>query len=295
MTDDLPDYSNYSLIKAVDEDGNIVSVLCDASGRMVSVMKGDYDGTLKTLAVDDQGRMQAVLSDPEDVFGNPNYIGAGELAARLGSIKSFEKRGEVVFMDDFEDSTLKWGTLGSGAGAAVARSTESARSGDYSLKMTTGNAEGNYAKIINYCSFPVSTRFGIEVSVAFDANIEYFNLWSWSFNGTYEVKPQLVYYPQTDLLCVVDENNDLVTIASDLKLHENDKLYHTFKLVFNISPFTYVRAFCDQHEYDISEYNYQSAANVAAAYLMLRIELFNHSAGNHYAYIDNAIITQNEP
>lgn len=57
MTDDLPDHSTFSIIKAVDEDGDLVTVLVDASGAIVSVMKGDYAGALHTIKLDSEHRM----------------------------------------------------------------------------------------------------------------------------------------------------------------------------------------------------------------------------------------------
>jgi len=59
MTDDLPDWLGLTLFKAVDEDGNLVTVLVDASGAMFAVMKGEYSGALQTVKLDADHRMIA--------------------------------------------------------------------------------------------------------------------------------------------------------------------------------------------------------------------------------------------
>ncbi len=59
MTDDLPDHTSYSLIKATDESGNVVTVLVDASGAMFAVMKGEYSGALQTVKLDAEHRIIA--------------------------------------------------------------------------------------------------------------------------------------------------------------------------------------------------------------------------------------------
>ncbi|GAI49683.1 unnamed protein product, partial [marine sediment metagenome] len=40
----------------------------------------------------------------------------GELAARLSSIVEYDRRGDVVYLDDFEEPVLKWSPLAAGAG-----------------------------------------------------------------------------------------------------------------------------------------------------------------------------------
>lgn len=237
----------------------------------------------------------SVLTDPIDVFGHRTYIGAGELAARLGSINTFERRGNIVWMDNFESSTPKWETDFSGTGASALRSVISAKTDNYSMKLTTGDAENDYAKIIHYNFFPVSMRFGIEISFALDNNIKYLRLWSQSYDGDYEITPQILYYPYTNLLCIRDENYDLVTVISDLKLHRNDLFYHTLKLVFDIPSHKYIRAFCDKYEYDISDYQYRHLPSGTTPLLSIRVDIVNNSGGNHYTYVDNCILTQNEP
>lgn len=295
MTDDLPDHTSYSLIKATDASGNIVTVLVDSSGRMYAVMKGDYAGSLKTLALDDKGRIQAVLSDPEDVFGNPNYIGAGELAARLGSIKSFEHRGQVVYMDDFEDTTLKWLVGGSGVGHSEARSNTHARSGDYSLKLTTGDAEDNYSQAAYYSYHPPSKKLGVECAFTIGADLKRVQYYVNVYDGTTRYQANLLYFPQDNDLKIYAENGGYVTIDGDLKLVENDYIFHVWKIVFDLDTKKYVRAYIDEKSYDLSAYNLKENASALESRFTLTISIINNAAGNHYIYMDDAIFTQNEP
>lgn len=59
MTDDLPDWLGLTLFKAVDGDGNLVTVLVDASGAMFAVMKGEFSGALQTVKLDAEHRIIA--------------------------------------------------------------------------------------------------------------------------------------------------------------------------------------------------------------------------------------------
>ncbi len=296
MTEDLPDHSNYSVIKAVDGTGNLVTVLVDSAGRMVSVMKGDYAGDLKTLAVDEQGRIQAVLTDPEDVFGNPNYIGAGELAARLGSAMHYEKRGAVLYMDNFKSRTVKWETGGTGAGHSEARSIATARSGNYSFKITTDPSAYIEAWMKRYLPTPPEKRIGLEYSFVLGPNTYIIDSKCVLFTKTYEYRPRIRYYPETERLVLYDENDALQEIATGLVLEERDDLFHTWKFVFDFDTGKYVRAYLDDTEYDISAYSFRKIAGAYTPHTMQQIFLFSDASGDAaYMYIDDVILTQNEP
>ncbi len=289
---------------AVDSGGRIIMVprgdsgyylAVDSNGNIVSVMKGDYAGALKTLAVDTQGRIQAVLTDPEDVFGNPNYIGAGELAARLGSIKSFDKRGEILFMDDFEDTTLKWEVDGSGTGWAVARSNAFAKTKDYSMKLTAGNAEDNAAYMDHYHYFPVKKSIGAELSFALGSDLKIIETTLHLYSGAYYYAASCRYWPQLDKLYVEHAPSGWVEVASDVDLYEHDNLFHALKIVIDLDTEKWVRVMLNDVEYDVSAESIWKATNTTTPYLFNRIQLYNNAAGNHYAYIDDVVLTQNEP
>lgn len=68
MSEDNPDHSSYSVMKAQDEDGNWLTVLVDGAGRMIGVMKG-FDGTnLQDIKVDTLGHMEARMIYPDSVY-----------------------------------------------------------------------------------------------------------------------------------------------------------------------------------------------------------------------------------
>ena len=64
----------------------------------------------------------------------------GELAVRLGSPISHDRRGDVIWWDDFECTLNKWQTVANGAGSSVALSDARARNGRYSALLISGSA-----------------------------------------------------------------------------------------------------------------------------------------------------------
>ena len=144
MVQDREDFTSISLIKG-QFGGNPVTIAVDASGNIIGVLQGQYGGTLETLAVDGKGRLLAVMTDPEDVFGNPHYIGLAEAAVRLGGISTHDRRGEIIWQDSFESGTVtpRWVTATNGAASLVKASAAKARNGAFSMLLQTDGAAGS--------------------------------------------------------------------------------------------------------------------------------------------------------
>ena len=66
------------------------------------------------------------------IFAN---VDVAELVVRLGSPVSFDRRGNVVLIDDFAASVIKWSYPGYGTGNGHELSTAWAKSGSQSLKL----------------------------------------------------------------------------------------------------------------------------------------------------------------
>ena len=239
---------------------------------------------------------------------NVEVANADELAVRLGAISLFERRGEIMWQDDFECSTLKWiqdvGT--------VARSTTSARNGNASLKLTTGASVDNLARAIWRGHYPNTyggiapyyeghtCRIGAEFSFALGPSIKYIMLQlGLVVDSTHFYQGIVRYRPQDNDLQIYQRTGTppaaWETIATSLDIYEQDKMYHTWKLVIDISNWKYLRLYLDDNEYDISSYgiNYSTPSN-ARRRTVVDLEISNNASGAHYAYIDDFILTINE-
>ena len=289
-----PDYMNITLLKGVDSGGNLVTIAVDEDGNLISVMKGQYAGSLKNLAVDEQGRMLAVLTDPEDVFGNPNYMGAGELAARLGSVTYYNKTGNVFFMDGFEHTLNKWAEGGSGTGHAAAVDNGYAKDGEFSCKITAGQGNNEMGNISHTGGGIVLSKIGFEVSFTIDSNLKDFQfLWDIE-TGTYEHLAGVYYYPITQLLRFANSAGGISTFATGVELDEGLGIFHTLKFVINMSTGYYDYCLLDNVLYDMSSWQYELGANNAAPSHRADIIATNSVATNQSFYVDNVIFTQNE-
>jgi hypothetical protein len=90
----------------------------------------------------------------------------GELAVRLGSIDTFDRRGNVIFLENFEAGYLKWATSINGTGSSVSLVAGIARSGEHSCLLVGGPGVGRFADVTRSVAIPVIGKLGGEISFA---------------------------------------------------------------------------------------------------------------------------------
>ena len=235
-----------------------------------------------------------VISDTKDVYGNRSYIGLGELAARLGSIKTYTKQGEIVFMDDFEDSTLKWNTTSTGSGGSVVKTNEKVHSGNFALKMTTGNAADNYALLYKYFPRPFSNRLGLECSFTIEDDTKWFWINGVFYTGTTRYRTGIRYdYPNRKLL-YLNSSNVFADLQTDLDVYPYNQSYHTLKYTVDITTKKYITCFFNHLEIDMSILDIYNTGSIGTPAAEVFIYHSTNVASNKYIYFDNFIYTQNE-
>lgn len=218
-----------------------------------------------------------------------------ELAARLGSIVTFDRRGDVIFLDDFESGLAKWEISGSGAGYAAAQSAFTARNGAYSAKLTTGSTLGQQIQIARYMPYPVLSSFGLEVSFTINANLDYMRFQLEIYDGVNAQSFSMQYEVDTDELKVFKGGVGYTVIASGLALRPYDQQFHTMKLVGDYATKKYRRLILNERFYDLSSWNSWQFASANAPRLTALVLATSVPAANTSFYVDDAIITQNEP
>lgn len=218
-----------------------------------------------------------------------------ELAARLGSINTFDRRGNVVWLDDFEGGVSGWHKVGAGTGNALDVSSKYARSGGYAARLTSGSEEGSSCRMERYFPYPVPGKIGFEISFTIDANTETIHIGFVGLDGTTYFWGAVRYYPDDDTLKYGNTGGTFTSFATGVDLLENDYYFHTAKLVIDVVTGKYVRFILDDAEYDLSEYDYYSDPLAETPYMFAGFQIFCEKDTNPVSYVDDAILTQNEP
>jgi len=218
-----------------------------------------------------------------------------ELAARLDSIVTYDRRGDVVWLDDFESNINAWEQAA--AGGAIALSAERCRSGGLSAKLETNAIALATAQITRHVPYPTISKIGFEISLA-HASLD-IGLYQ-GFIVSHDLGPnmrrgQWRYTTLTDIIEIEDEFLGWTQIAAGVLLRLDPNLFHCIKMVVDLATGRYVRLILDETEWDLDAYTMNVIVN--AEDLNLEVGIIGNTTGAvvAYFYVDDAIITQNEP
>jgi len=218
-----------------------------------------------------------------------------ELAARLGSIDYYDRRGNVFFLDGFEHTLNKWYNCGLGVGNAAALDNTYAKDGEYSCKITAGQGNDNYGCIGHQGGGIVPSKIGFELAFTVNEAIKQYQF-KWAISdGTHSHFAGIAYYPPTDLLKYYNEGGVYTTFATDLELKADPRSFHTIKFVADLTTDYYDYCLLDHVNYDLSALQNQNVEIALAPAHSMSIISTNSGDLNQSFYVDNTILTQNEP
>lgn len=218
-----------------------------------------------------------------------------ELAARLGSIVTYDRRGDVVWYDDFESATLKWSSLGTDADADADISAAYARGGAFSCKITCGTGPTNRGGIQTYKPPPALSKVGLEVH------------WTRPLSDLVTVDFNLyVRHPSKDWdagIRWVDATGTLEywdgaawqTIEAGLGGRASYYLFHPIKFVIDLENDLYHRLIFQNREWDLSAYPVATGGGGAIVETRIEVDSMGSGVLAPVYYVDDVILTQNEP
>ncbi len=219
----------------------------------------------------------------------------GELAVRLGSIVTFDRRGDVMFLTSFEHGLGGWSPTLVGDGADISLSADTARNGAYSLKMIGGKDGERYAEISRIFPYPALSDFGMEISFTVEADVEKIDFEFHILDGTDDYIASLRYIEATTKIQYLDSGGTFQDLFTGLDLIEADGCFHTLKLVIDGSAQEYVRVLVDDQADTLPGEGMSSVSSPGASAIWVKFMVYSDSGKNGQAYLDDLIITQNEP
>jgi len=218
----------------------------------------------------------------------------GELAARLSSPVTFNREGNVLMLDTFDQGIGHWDATGI-APYEIKTVAEWSRYGGYSLKFDVAADAAKYGLIDTYLPYPVKSKYGLELSIRLNAYIGIVYIWMIFYDGAQYQEFEIYAWPLTKKLTLDDRDAGFVTFADPWVIRTSGKNWHTAKLVVDIVNQYYQRFIFDDKEYDLTAYRPVAITSDVASHVFLRLQFYGSSGGAGVVYLDDVIITQNEP
>jgi len=226
-----------------------------------------------------------------NIFGQ---IDTGELAARLGSINRFDRRGNTIWYDDFEGSCLTWSTSGSGTGWSVTLNTANAWTKTQSVKMLPGTTINKQAYMTKYLPAPATSIFGVEFHLAFSSDIDYILMECKFYDGVTLAQARLKLDIKNDKIQYWDSGGNYVDLLDPANFYALTGMFHSFKMVLNYTSKEFVRLMYDYQTLDMSNIALKTEAQATEPVVQIEVYVYRTSGTTTAAYVDSVILTQNE-
>lgn len=228
-----------------------------------------------------------------------NLKDMAELAARLGSIHTFDRRGDVIWFETFTHGLQRWSLNIGGAGASVVISPVSFLSDGVST-LVTCRSNGNFTNgIQNWLPFTPHGDVGVEAAFTLDSQHTAFVLTLYTYDGADRTVAAIRYAPGTDTLdYLVDPTapGTWTSLAPTQVITPANRLFSHMKLVTDPANNLYVRAILNHVEYPLTNIPVFTAADViTTARLYVDLSYVGANLLNPTGYIDNVIVTEDEP
>ena len=219
----------------------------------------------------------------------------GEAAARLGSINVYDRRGWTVWMDAFEASVLNWPVFGAPPGINPVLDSTFAWMGAQSLLFQTNAVGAQYSWVAKYFPLIRLGRVGVEfwlyylgaANGCFTALVE-------TYDGTNRAAGTLCL----DMVARTAEINTpagWITVANNCFNTAPVNSFLPFKLVIDMDSDRYTRLLAGPRDIDISSHLLFPGPVTTDYALLIEFRLASTAADVQKAWLDNFILTQNEP
>ncbi|MBA7597121.1 hypothetical protein ES703_04116 [subsurface metagenome] len=241
-----------------------------------------------------QGSIRLFISRGFQAASEPiEAINRAELAARLGSIDTFDRRGDVIWMDDFESGVQKW--RATVWGGSFAWSADHARSGGFSAKLTTDTGLGDKIELRHFLPIQNLSRIGIELHITTGVNLKQYEIGLKVFTAAISYNPWVRFTAATSTWEYYD-GSAWQPLAPITKLTTDEFIFVPIKMVVDYPNAKYVRLMVNDVKFDLSGYSCEVGLG-GYPWCEALITISNTGDGGNpcTCYLDNVIITQNEP
>jgi len=263
--------------------------------RGMVLLGEDEDGELQIVGLDAAGRISAFVIDSRDAWNRMISVGNAELAVRLGSAVAYDRRGQVVFLEDFEHGYSLWTWAKSGNLAACALDPTSSLSGGYSVKLTGGNHNVRFSLIGMTRGVAPMGRVGLEFSIAFGSGVNYVSGSLSMHDGTDAYRAQIRYEWVGMDVDVYDDGGDWTWVAGVANPGVVGNEYNTFKFVIDQATRKYVRALFNDIEVHPTTTSYYRTGPTNSTHITVQIAVYSRDGNNDVVYVDNVVVTLAEP
>lgn len=219
----------------------------------------------------------------------------GELAARLGSPVRYDRRGDVLWMTGFDYGLQEIDPATGGAASEVSLIAEPVETAPFAAKLKIDAAASSTAAMDKRLSSPASPRVGMGAVLRLGTTADWVRLRLILYSTTGRHQADTTWDCANQKLYVLHSDVAHHTIATDLPDLRGESVFTHFKTVIDFDTLAYERVILGGVQYDPGDHSPLWAAGAHKPHLIAAMMHFNYSEAAGEVYVDNMIVTVNEP
>jgi len=218
-----------------------------------------------------------------------------ELAARLGSLMTYDRRGSVIWQYHFEHGIGDTGPGGIGVSSTAVLYASQYEFPPFACKMQAGGAAGSYYSVERRLPVPQPALVGFQASVRLTPGVEEVRHFIYHYDGASRWYANLVVNQRENKLQVWVDPGVPVDLIDPLTDLNSGYYFAHLKIVCDLSTHKLVRGILDRHEFDLSQYTMVVSADAEAENLRGRIMVFSVTGATTVCVVGSMIFTVAEP
>jgi len=230
---------------------------------------------------------------PSDIIAG--VVDLGELAVRLGSPNTLERKGNVVLLNPLTGAVDSVLADVSGAGSYIELSRKYHRGDGWAVHLCADGTAGAYVGISQLSSLPVSGLVGVEFDASFNVYTQYAMLEATALVGTLQYKAKVRLNYPTNTLEYYNDAGVWTTLASDVYPYPVPYVFHCWKLVIDLDVGKYNRFILNDTVFPMTQSINYVTLGQNQNLLSARFSNWSQSGYQSESYVDCAIFTINEP
>jgi len=217
-----------------------------------------------------------------------------EVIARLSRFTSLDRRGNLIFFEDFADGAGAGKNAVSGTDAAICLSGYETKFGPFSLKLTGGSSKNYFATYYYYLPIPVLSKVGIETIWRADSNIDYFLIDCAYYSETQRIDFELKVDYSNGYYAYKNSAGGYTAIYTPAAMITTANFFQQAKLTVDLVAEEYMRLIVGGVETSIADIAMRTATGTYTPALYVYFGAFSNSGVNGVVYLDAWLVTQNE-
>jgi hypothetical protein len=221
-------------------------------------------------------------------------VDIAELAARLKSPDTYDRRGNVLNIEDWNNGLSHvYGVSAGGSGTTQLSAVGSVNS-PLTAKITTDLINGNYYGVKKEMFYPAISKIGLELCFSINNTIHNAFVYLDFYDGTNLTEFVIYYEHSSGKLYIRDSAGVYHVLATPGVLYPDNKKFEICKLVVDLLSGAYVRLLWGAHNYDASAYSGKVTAAASNRYMYYVFQVDGTAGGAGVIQLGSIIVTQNE-